>query len=229
MAKAIPIRLRPDQRGSPEHKRKTHPDPRVRRRAGIVLMSDDGWAVADICTAAGVTRATVANTRRRWVQGDVGALSDAPRPGRPAIADGEYLAALLDAVNTGPSSLGYAFGLWTTGRLTAHLHRHHGNRLSAECVGDHPSRPAVPALASVGGPDVPRGESATALRALPGPRATRGHSGTNPRGVGVGRRTRRGRRQSRRTSSRASSYRPQRFVTPWNVGGSAVRTSRSPW
>lgn len=137
MAKAIPIRLRPDQRKSLERKRKSHPDPRVRRRAGIVLMSDDGWAVADICTATGVTRATVANTRRRWVEGGARALCDAPRPGRPAIADGEYLATLVDTVNTDPRSLGYAFGLWTTGRLAAHLHRLQGKRLSAECVGDH--------------------------------------------------------------------------------------------
>ena len=43
MAKAITIRLRPDQRESLERRRRTHPDPRVRRRAGIVLMSDDGW------------------------------------------------------------------------------------------------------------------------------------------------------------------------------------------
>jgi len=101
------------------------------------LLSDEGWPVADICAATGVTRATVANTRRRWVKGGVAALADAPRPGRPAIADGEYLAALLDAVNRDPRSLGYAFGLWTAGRLVAHLHRRQGKKLSAECVGDH--------------------------------------------------------------------------------------------
>jgi transposase len=137
VAQAIVIRLRPEQRESLEQKRKTHPDPRVRRRAGIVVMSDDGWPVADICTAAGVTRATVANTRRRWLQGGFRSLADAPRPGRPAIADGEYLASLIDAVNTDPRTLGYAFGLWTAGRLAAHLHRRQRKSLSAECVGDH--------------------------------------------------------------------------------------------
>jgi transposase len=137
MAKALPIRLRGGQRQWLERKRRSHPDPRVRRRAGIVLMSDDGWPVADICVAAGVTRATVTNTRRRWLSKGFRGLADEPRSGRPSLADGEYLAALLGAVNTTPQELGYAFGLWTKGRLAAHLHHTLGTKLSPGSVGDH--------------------------------------------------------------------------------------------
>lgn len=137
MGKVVRIQLRPDQRASLEHKRRTHADHRVRRRAAIVLMAAEDWPDADICAAAGVSRATVWNTRQRWRHGGVKALADAPRSGRPPVADGEYLAALLGAVNTAPQELGYAFGLWTAGRLAAHLKRTQGKALSAESVGDH--------------------------------------------------------------------------------------------
>jgi transposase len=137
VSKIVRIRLRPDQRISLEHKRRSHPDARVRRRAGIVLMAAEDWSVADICSAAGVSRATVWNTRRRWLRGGAKALADAARSGRPPVADGEYLAGLLRAVGTSPQDLGYAFGLWTTGRLAAHLRRVQGKSLSAESVGDH--------------------------------------------------------------------------------------------
>lgn len=137
MGKALAIVLRHAQREVLEKRRGTHPDPRVRRRAAIVLMSDDACLVSEICRALGVTRATVANTRRRWLAGGLESLADRTRPGRPPVADGEYLAALLGAVNTSPSDFGYAFGLWTTGRLAEHLRRTRGRRLSPDRVGQH--------------------------------------------------------------------------------------------
>lgn len=137
MPKALAIALRPAQREVLEKRRSSHPDPRVRRRAAIVLMTDDACLVSEICRAQGVTRATVANTRRRWRAEGLEGLADRPRSGRPAVADGEYLAALLGAVNTPPADLGYAFGVWTTGRLAEHLRRRRGRRLSAARVGEH--------------------------------------------------------------------------------------------
>ena len=53
------------------------------------------------------------------------------------MADGEYLAALLGAVNGVPAARGYAFTVWTTARLATYLHRRLGKRLSPERVGDH--------------------------------------------------------------------------------------------
>jgi transposase len=137
MGKAIRIQLQRRQRESLERKRRSHPDLAVRRRAAIVLMSAEEWPVADICEAVGVTRMTVTNTRTRWLEYGLRGLADRPRSGRPPVADGEYLAALLDAVNTPPGDLGYAFGVWTSGRLAAHLQRRLGKTLSPQRVRVH--------------------------------------------------------------------------------------------
>lgn len=137
MSKAIQIRLRRRQRESLERKRRSHPDAAVRRRAAILLMSADDWPVADICAAVGVTRMTVTNTRTRWLRSGFRGLGDRPRSGRPPIADGEYLAALLEAVNTPPGDLGYAFGVWTSKRLAAHLKQRLGKTLSPQRVRAH--------------------------------------------------------------------------------------------
>ena len=137
MGKAIRIQLRRRQRESLGRKRRSHSDPAVRRRAAILLMSAEEWSVADICEAVGVTHATVTNTRTRWLRSGFRGLRDRPRSGRPPVADGEYLAALLDAVNTAPGVLGYAFGVWTSGRLAAHLKRRLGKALSPQRVRAH--------------------------------------------------------------------------------------------
>jgi transposase len=137
MGKAIQIRLRRRQRESLQRKRRSHPDAAVRRRAAILLMSADDWPVADICDAVGVTRMTVTNTRTRWLRSGFRGLGDRPRSGRPPVADAEYLASLLETVNTPPGDLGYAFGVWTSKRLAAHLRRRLGKRLSPQRVRAH--------------------------------------------------------------------------------------------
>lgn len=137
MGKAIRIQLQRRQRESLERKQRSHPDAAVRRRAAILLMSAEEWPVADICEAVGVTRMTVTNTRTRWLESGFRGLADQPRSGRPPVADGEYLAALLDAVNTSPGDLGYAFGVWTSARLAEHLRQRLGRKLSPQRVRAH--------------------------------------------------------------------------------------------
>ena len=137
MTAAVRLDLRRHEREALERKRRGDPDPRVRRRAAILLMSAEDWPVADICQAVGMTRATVTNTRTRWRRARLAGLGDLPRSGRPPVADGEYLAALLRAVGTAPGDLGYAFGVWTTGRLAAHLERTQGKALCADRVRAH--------------------------------------------------------------------------------------------
>lgn len=136
MAAEIRICLRRKQRESLERKRRADADPRVVRRATIVLMSDEGYPVEDICAATGVCPGTVTNTRRRWLAEGFRGLSDKPRPGRPPIADGEYIAELLGAVSVSPLRWGYEFSVWTTATLGEHLRRRLGKRLCPETVGD---------------------------------------------------------------------------------------------
>jgi len=132
---AVHVRLTRPQRASLERLRRESPDRRVIRRATIVLMSADAYGVEDICVATGVCPATVYNTRKRWLQERRRGLEDKPREGRPPVADGEYLAELLGVVNAPPSRYGYAFSVWTTGRMAEHLARVTGKRISPSRLG----------------------------------------------------------------------------------------------
>jgi transposase len=62
---------------------------------------------------------------RRWLttfrEGGVDALAGVAIPGRPPKADAVYLAALEQAVQTPPRSLGLPFDVWSSRRLSAYL------------------------------------------------------------------------------------------------------------
>jgi len=57
-------------------------------------------------------------------------LADAPRRGRPPLADAAYRTALVEAVETPPRRLGLGFDAWTSGRLSAYLAAQTGVRLA---------------------------------------------------------------------------------------------------
>jgi hypothetical protein len=57
------------------------------------------------------------------------ALADAPRSGRPVVADVAYLRAMEEAVDSSPRELGLGFfDVWTSERLLAYLARTTGTR-----------------------------------------------------------------------------------------------------
>ena len=97
--------------------------PRVRERLEMVKAADLGHGVGEITAWSGRTPRTV----RRWLgafaAGGIGGLADAPRPGRPAVADAAYLEALAEAARTPPRRLGLGFDAWTSERLCAYLAR----------------------------------------------------------------------------------------------------------
>lgn len=66
------------------------------RRAQTLLMSDEGKTDEEIAEVLRVTSHTVALTRKRWVEGQMGpALKDRPRPGRQRKLDGKGEALLV--------------------------------------------------------------------------------------------------------------------------------------
>ena len=73
-------------------------------------------------------------TVRRWLgafaDGGIEALADAPRSGRPVVADAAYLEALAEAVETSPRRLGFDFEVWTSERLCSYLFRTTGTRIA---------------------------------------------------------------------------------------------------
>ena len=104
--------------------------PRVRERLEMVQAAALGQDVAAIAQWSGRTPETV----RRWLAvfaaGGIAALADAPRQGRPTKADATYLAALEQAVETPPRTLGLPFDVWTSGRLSAYLTQQTGTRIA---------------------------------------------------------------------------------------------------
>lgn len=104
--------------------------PRVRERLEMVKGVALGQSLADVTRWSGRTERTV----RRWLvacaSGGMAALADAPRGGRPARADGAYLAALEQAVETPPRQLGLLFDAWTSDRLSAYLAQTTGVRIA---------------------------------------------------------------------------------------------------
>lgn len=95
--------------------------PRRRERLEMVKAASLGADWEAIAAWSGRTPRTV----RRWldcfVAGGVAALADAPRAGRPPVADCAYHAALDTAADGDPRALGLPFDAWTSARLSVYL------------------------------------------------------------------------------------------------------------
>jgi transposase len=100
-------------------------------RAAIILWSAQGQSAASIAQALGVTPRTVYGWRQRWRALGLEGLADAPRSGRPARVDAEYLELLVRTAETDPHQLGFAFARWTCARLAAYLQERTGLQVSA--------------------------------------------------------------------------------------------------
>lgn len=104
--------------------------PRVRERLEMVKAAALGQELAAIAAWSGRTERTVRRWLRRFAVGGVAALADAPRPGRPPVADAAYLRALETTVETPPPALKLPFDVWTSARLSAYLAEQTGVRLA---------------------------------------------------------------------------------------------------
>ncbi len=104
---------------------------RVRERLEMVKAADLGHGLQEITAWSGRTPRTV----RRWLgvfaSGGIEALADAPRSGRPVVADAAYLRALEEAVEASPRRLGLGFDVWRTSeRLCSYLAQSTGVRIA---------------------------------------------------------------------------------------------------
>ncbi|WP_227026862.1 helix-turn-helix domain-containing protein [Corallococcus soli] len=111
-----------------------HVPGRERLRALVVLLSAEGHSASHIALTLGLAERTVHQCRRRWRQGGLASLTDAPRSGRPARADAAYERLLEKTVQRDPRRLGYAFARWTAPHLAEYLRQHTGTALSPRWV-----------------------------------------------------------------------------------------------
>ncbi len=126
------LRLTPEEREEVRAElRREELSPRVRERLEMVKAADLlGHGLREIAAWSGRTPRTV----RRWLgafaSGGIEAVADAPRPGRPVVADAAYLRAVEEAVQSSPRELGLGFDVWTSERLAAYLARTTGTRIA---------------------------------------------------------------------------------------------------
>jgi transposase len=102
----------------------------VRERLEMVKAAALGQDLAAIMAWSGRGERTVRRWLRAFAAGGVAALADAPRSGRPAVADAAYLAALEQAADTPPPAAGLPFDVWTSPRLAAYLAEQTGVRIA---------------------------------------------------------------------------------------------------
>lgn len=87
----------------------------------MVKAAGMGHDVASIARWSGRSGRTVRFWLQRFVAGGPAALCDAPRSGRPQVADAGYLCALEAALATSPRAVSLPYDVWTSARLSAYL------------------------------------------------------------------------------------------------------------
>lgn len=113
------VRLPADARKQLTHLLKHGAAPaRQLTRAHVLLLADEGYPDTTIATMLHITVATVARTRRKFVEHDLGfALTERPRIGGQAKLGGEQVAHLVALSCTTPPD----GGTWTMRLLAAQL------------------------------------------------------------------------------------------------------------
>jgi len=104
--------------------------PRVRERAEMVKAALLGQDLASISRWSGRTPDTVRRWLRQYQAEGVAGIADAPRSGRPAMADAAYQAALEQALTQAPRAVGLLFDVWDSRRLSAYLAEQTGVRIA---------------------------------------------------------------------------------------------------
>lgn len=103
----------------------------VKRATGLRLLHQ-GYKPAEVAEILMVSLATVYQWHHRYRSKGVAGLEDAPKSGRPRVADEEYCRVLEEALATKPAVYGYDFAIWTLDRLREHVEVKTGKSLSRE-------------------------------------------------------------------------------------------------
>lgn len=111
---------------------KTAPEVRVRQRATGIRLLHLGKKPEEVAELLDVATGTVYNWHGRWRKEGLAGLSDAPRSGRPTLADEQYASRLSEVMESDPATLGYGFTIWTIDRLRAHMAKETGIEMSDE-------------------------------------------------------------------------------------------------
>lgn len=121
MPKRINYTLSDSQRIEIEQAIKSHKELRVRERSRIIRLLHKGHPPSEVAELMAVSVGQVYWWVKRWQAEGLAGLSDKPRSGRPAIGSEAVRAQIEALLETEPKTFGYAFTVWTVGRLLRHL------------------------------------------------------------------------------------------------------------
>ena len=108
-------------------------DTREYRRAMIILLSNEGFAVPSLSFLFSLSDKKIRYWIDRYEREGIDGLSDKPRPGRPPLVKGEIKERLLEIVRQSPRTLGKEFSNWTLATLQEWL-KERGVEVSLEWI-----------------------------------------------------------------------------------------------
>lgn len=124
------IKLTEEQWNELDHLRFSTNSADVFRNCLIILMSGACDTVPAIAERLGCGTDTVVRMRRLYRRSGAEALRPIKPPGRPSRATPKFLAAMQEAIQINPLTLGYGFSNWSVVRLAEHLAKTTGIRFS---------------------------------------------------------------------------------------------------
>jgi transposase len=107
----------------------------VRERILIFLLENDGKNYQEIANFLGCSTKTVAYWAVHGSPNNLDTLQDKRRKGNREKATDKYIEMLLEIVEKEPQEFGYNFGRWTGARLSEHLEKETGIKLSKSQIG----------------------------------------------------------------------------------------------
>lgn len=111
--------------------------PRTRLRVQTVLLSWQGYAVAEIARITRQSKDTVRYWLHRFLQEGCDGLWEVPRSGRPPEITPAIELFLREAMVKSPREYGLAWPNWTTKLLSKLIQRRFKCKVSDECVRQH--------------------------------------------------------------------------------------------
>jgi transposase len=132
MPKKIDYQLDDEELASIEQVIHDSKNVRVVKRATGLRLLHRGHPPAEVAAMLMVSLATVHNWHHRFHTHGIAGLEDAPKSGRPRVADEEYCRVLEEALEASPAVYGYDFAIWTIDRLREYLEAKTGKQLSRE-------------------------------------------------------------------------------------------------